>query len=133
MSVSVDWTCRYSQFPSRLSFLGPIESILKEGYVTFFREDKVCFVRQLLSSFNDLDCVYTTSRPGKWTAQLGLSFTSTVSTVQVRVSPFLSSHGERGERGDTSESLDHCRRDVRDLGYRPVSGMARDGSVPPIL
>ena len=37
------------------------------------------------------------SGPGKYAARLGLSFTSTMSTVEVCVFLFLSSHDERGD------------------------------------
>ena len=65
-------------------FLGFTESQVKAGKLMFFREDHEWTVQRLLSSFGDLPSVYLKSGYGKYSARLGLSFSSTVESMDVR-------------------------------------------------
>ncbi|KAI0686125.1 RdRP-domain-containing protein, partial [Earliella scabrosa] len=64
-------------------FLGFTESQVKAGKLMFFREDHEWTVQRLLSSFGDLQSVYLKSGYGKYSARLGLSFSSTVESMDV--------------------------------------------------
>ena len=57
---------------------------MKAGKLMFFREDHEWTVQRLLSSFGDLPSVYLKSGYGKYSARLGLSFSSTVESMDVR-------------------------------------------------
>ncbi len=51
----------------------------------FFREGDHWTIERLLDSFGDLPAVYLKSGYGKYAARLGLSFSSTVQSLNVRV------------------------------------------------
>ena len=67
-------------------FLGFTESQVKAGKLMFFREDNDWTVERVLSSFGDLRAVYLKSGYGKYSARLGLSFSSTVQSLDVLLS-----------------------------------------------
>ena len=56
---------------------------MKAGKIMFFREDGDWTVQRVLSSFGDLPSVYLKSGYGKYSARLGLSFSSTVESLDV--------------------------------------------------
>ncbi|KAI1792587.1 RdRP-domain-containing protein [Ganoderma leucocontextum] len=64
-------------------FLGYTESQVKAGKLMFFREGDDWTVRRLLESFGDLPAVYLKSGYGKYAARLGLSFSSTVQSLDI--------------------------------------------------
>lgn len=57
---------------------------MKAGKLMFFREDEEWTVELLLSKLGDLSSVYLKSGYGKYAARLGLSFSSTVPSLDVR-------------------------------------------------
>ena len=67
----------------RYRFLGFTESQVKAGKLMFFREDARWTVESLLSSFGNLPSVYEKSGYGKYSARLGLSFSSTAESFDV--------------------------------------------------
>ncbi len=67
----------------RYRFCGFTESQVKAGKLMFFREDEEWSVERLLASFGDLPSVYLKSGYGKYAARLGLSFSSTVESLDV--------------------------------------------------
>ncbi|KAI0751822.1 RdRP-domain-containing protein [Daedaleopsis nitida] len=67
----------------RHRFLGFTESHVKAGKLMFLREDDEWTVPRLLSNFGDLPAVYMNSGYGKYSARLGLSFSSTVQSLDV--------------------------------------------------
>lgn len=74
----------------RYRYLGFTESQVKAGKLMFFREDEDWSVERLLFQFGDLPSVYLDSGYGKYAARLGLSFSSTVESLDVcRVFPVL--------------------------------------------
>ncbi|THG97967.1 hypothetical protein EW145_g7507 [Phellinidium pouzarii] len=68
---------------SLYTFLGYTESNLKSGQVIFFQEDDVWTCQNILKALGDLDDVFLKYGPGKYAARLGLSFSSTVDTINV--------------------------------------------------
>ncbi|KAI9059056.1 RdRP-domain-containing protein [Trametes sanguinea] len=68
---------------TRYRFLGFTETQLKQGEVMFFREDHVWTVKRLLESFGNLEHVFHMSGYGKYSAGLGLSFYSTIESLEV--------------------------------------------------
>lgn len=52
----------------------------------FFREDNEWTVERILSCFGDLPSVYLKDGYGKYSARLGLSFSSTVQSLDVLLS-----------------------------------------------
>ncbi|KAH9936832.1 RdRP-domain-containing protein [Epithele typhae] len=64
-------------------FLGFTDSQVKTGRLMFFHEDEEWTVDRLLSAFGDLPGVYLKSGYGKYSARLGLSFSSTVQSLDV--------------------------------------------------
>jgi len=68
--------------------LGCTESGIKIGQWIFLREDKNCDVKTLLTEFGDLGDVFRASGPGKYTARLKLSFSSTVPSFDVCFAEF---------------------------------------------
>ncbi|KAF7351454.1 RNA-dependent RNA polymerase [Mycena sanguinolenta] len=66
-------------------FFGFTESNLKAGHVLFFREGPDFSVSDLKDQFgSDLKAVFDTFGYGKYAARLGLSFSSTVATQQIK-------------------------------------------------
>ncbi|KAI5121988.1 hypothetical protein M0805_001821 [Coniferiporia weirii] len=65
------------------SFFGVTEPGIKEGWVAFFREDGQWSVGRALAMCGDLDKVFLSHGPGKYSARLGLSFSSTRATIDV--------------------------------------------------
>ncbi|KAK0221439.1 RNA dependent RNA polymerase-domain-containing protein [Armillaria fumosa] len=64
-------------------FFGYTESHLKESRVLFFQEGEDWTVHSLKAVLGDLDSVYRDYGYGKYTARLGLSFSSTVPALEV--------------------------------------------------
>ncbi|KAJ7681879.1 RNA-dependent RNA polymerase [Mycena polygramma] len=80
---------------NKYKFFGFTESNLKAGHLLFFREGHDVTVDTLKESFGDLKAVYEESGYGKYAARLGMSFSSTVPTLEVCSLPGLSgSHME---------------------------------------
>ncbi|KAI0352487.1 RdRP-domain-containing protein [Trametes cingulata] len=73
----------------RYRFLGYTEAQVKAGKLMFFREDHEWTVERLLSSFGNLTPVYLNSGYGKYSARLGLSFSSTVESFDIPVEAAL--------------------------------------------
>ncbi|KAI0637535.1 RdRP-domain-containing protein [Trametes polyzona] len=67
----------------RYRFLGFTESQVKAGKLMFFREDHEWTVKRLLANFGNLGAVYLKSGYGKYCARLGLSFSSTLESLDV--------------------------------------------------
>ncbi|KAJ7034349.1 RNA dependent RNA polymerase-domain-containing protein [Mycena alexandri] len=65
-------------------FVGFTESNLKAGHLLFFREGDDFNVETLLKAFGDLRPVYEASGYGKFAARLGMSFSSTVPTLEIK-------------------------------------------------
>ncbi|KAI0655297.1 RdRP-domain-containing protein [Cubamyces menziesii] len=65
----------------RYRFLGFTESQVKEGKLMFFREDHEWTVERLLHSFGNLVPIYLNYGYGKYSARLGLSFSSTQESI----------------------------------------------------
>ncbi|KAJ7266986.1 RNA dependent RNA polymerase-domain-containing protein [Mycena haematopus] len=66
-------------------FFGFTESNLKSGHVLFFREGPDFTVSELKDHFgSDLKTVFDTFGYGKYSARLGLSFSSTVATQEIK-------------------------------------------------
>ncbi|KLO05696.1 RdRP-domain-containing protein [Schizopora paradoxa] len=63
--------------------LGCTESGIKIGQWIFFREDKHCTVATLLAEFGDISQVFRASGPGKYSARLKLSFSSSVPSIDI--------------------------------------------------
>lgn len=57
---------------------------MKAGKLMFFHEGEGWTVERMLESFGDLPGVYLKSGYGKYAARLGLSFSSTVQSLDVR-------------------------------------------------
>ena len=57
---------------------------MKAGKLMFFREGEGWTVERLLQKLGDLTSVYMKSGYGKYAARLGLSFSSTVPSLDVR-------------------------------------------------
>ncbi|EMD41133.1 hypothetical protein CERSUDRAFT_111700, partial [Gelatoporia subvermispora B] len=68
---------------ARYAFFGFTENHVKEGRVICFREDESWTVRHVKEQFGDLDEVYQKHGYGKYAARLGLSFSSTVQSLDV--------------------------------------------------
>ncbi|KAJ7767735.1 RdRP-domain-containing protein, partial [Mycena metata] len=68
----------------KYTFLGFTESNLKAGHLLFFREGDDFNVETLLKTFGDLRPVYEASGYGKFAARLGMSFSSTVPTLEIK-------------------------------------------------
>ncbi|KAJ7185908.1 RNA dependent RNA polymerase-domain-containing protein [Mycena filopes] len=67
-------------------FLGYTENNLKSGQILFFREGEDFTVDQLKDRFgSDLRAVYEAFGYGKYAARLGLSFSSTVATEEIKL------------------------------------------------
>ncbi|TBU29169.1 RdRP-domain-containing protein [Dichomitus squalens] len=64
-------------------FLGYTESQVKAGKLMFFHEGEGWTVERMLESFGDLPGVYLKSGYGKYAARLGLSFSSTVQSLDI--------------------------------------------------
>ncbi|PIL36406.1 RNA-dependent RNA polymerase [Ganoderma sinense ZZ0214-1] len=64
-------------------FLGYTDSQIKAGKLMFFREGDNWTVQRLLESFGDLPAVYLKSGYGKYAARLGLSFSSTIQSLDI--------------------------------------------------
>lgn len=56
---------------------------MKAGKFLFFREDHGWTIERLLASFGNLSAVYLKSGYGKYSARLGLSFSSTLESLDV--------------------------------------------------
>ncbi|RPD55108.1 RdRP-domain-containing protein [Lentinus tigrinus ALCF2SS1-7] len=67
----------------RYRYLGFTESQVKAGRLVFFREDEEWNIERLLARFGDLPSVYFKSGYGKYAARLGLSFSSTVESLDI--------------------------------------------------
>ena len=73
----------------RYRFLGYTESQVKAGKLMFFCEGDDWTVERLLESFGNLPAVYLKSGYGKYAARLGMSFSSTVQSLDVRMLPIF--------------------------------------------
>ncbi|KAJ7772441.1 hypothetical protein B0H16DRAFT_1769345 [Mycena metata] len=60
------------------------KSNLKAGHLLFFREGDDFNVETLLKAFGDLGSIYEASGYGKFAARLGMSFSSTVPTLEIK-------------------------------------------------
>ncbi|KAI8984846.1 RdRP-domain-containing protein [Trametes punicea] len=67
----------------RYRFLGFTEAQVKEGKLMFFHEDHEWTVQRLLSSLGNLSAVFLSYGYGKYSARLGLSFSSTMESVDI--------------------------------------------------
>ncbi|KAI0717592.1 RdRP-domain-containing protein [Cerioporus squamosus] len=67
----------------RYRYLGFTESQVKAGKLMFFREDEEWSVESILARLGDLPSVYLTSGYGKYAARLGLSFSSTLESLDI--------------------------------------------------
>ncbi|KAH9950119.1 RdRP-domain-containing protein [Amylocystis lapponica] len=65
------------------TFFGFSENHVKNGRLVFFREDDVWTVERVLQQLGDLRSVFVKSGYGKYSARLGLSFSSTVESLDV--------------------------------------------------
>ncbi|TFK81241.1 RdRP-domain-containing protein [Polyporus arcularius HHB13444] len=83
-STLLEWVHEGVEINSiRYRFCGFTESQVKAGKLMFFREDEAWSVERLLASFGDLPSVYLKSGYGKYAARLGLSFSSTVESLDI--------------------------------------------------
>ncbi|OCH93263.1 RdRP-domain-containing protein [Obba rivulosa] len=65
------------------AFFGYTENHVKGGRVIFFREDEAWTVERVKKQLGDLDDVFLKHGYGKYAARLGLSFSSTVASLDV--------------------------------------------------
>lgn len=72
---------------------------MKAGKLVFFREDKGWTVDRVLKSFGDLQSVFLKSGYGKYSARLGLSFSSTLQSLDVRPTLLTFQFAERSHTG----------------------------------
>jgi RNA-dependent RNA polymerase len=80
--MAVNSTINLMHHP-RYAFFGFTENQMKEGKVLFFEEDDEWTVSSLKEEFGELDTVYLEHGYGKYSARLGLSFSSTVPSLNV--------------------------------------------------
>ncbi|OBZ65419.1 putative RNA-dependent RNA polymerase 1 [Grifola frondosa] len=79
-----EWTCNGVELDGvRYRFFGFTETHVKSGKVIFFREGDGLTVQGVLERFGDLHSVFVGSGYGKYSARLGLSFSSTVESLDV--------------------------------------------------
>ncbi|KAJ6470735.1 RdRP-domain-containing protein [Mycena vitilis] len=68
---------------NKYKFFGFTENTLKAGHLLFFQEGDDFTVETLKESFGDLRAVYEESGYGKYAARLGMSFSSTIPTLEI--------------------------------------------------
>ncbi|PCH41738.1 RdRP-domain-containing protein [Wolfiporia cocos MD-104 SS10] len=80
----LQWTCHGLSLHGKLyTFLGFSDNDIKSGRVIFFLEDETWNVQRLLRYFGHLEPVFTGFGYGKYAARLGMSFSSTMESLDV--------------------------------------------------